>query len=108
MTADAACKGIRARDEQGSVALVGAESHAPYSRPPLTKGLWQADAKEDSIWRGTADLGVDLFLERRVVEIDVEGHTARDEAGEVYRYERLLLATGGQPRRLPTGNGDVV
>ncbi len=39
MTGDAACKGIREHDAEGSITLVGAEAHPPYKRPPLTKGL---------------------------------------------------------------------
>ncbi len=38
MTADAAAKGIRERDADGTIALVGDEAHPPYNRPPLTKG----------------------------------------------------------------------
>ncbi|MBD3317451.1 MAG: pyridine nucleotide-disulfide oxidoreductase, partial [Chitinivibrionales bacterium] len=35
-----AVRGIRDRDKKGSVLLIGAESHSPYHRPPLTKSLW--------------------------------------------------------------------
>ena len=48
MTGDAACAGIREHDPEGSIVLVGAESHPPYKRPPLTKGLW-AKGEESSI-----------------------------------------------------------
>jgi 3-phenylpropionate/trans-cinnamate dioxygenase ferredoxin reductase component len=107
MTADAACKGIREHDSDGTIGVVGAETHAPYKRPPLTKGLWKKDASEDSIWRKTADLGVDLRLGRTIVTLDLAGRRATDDRGETYGYERLLLATGGTPRRLPMG-GEVV
>ena len=40
MTADAAAKGIREHDTEGAIVLVGDEPHAPYKRPPLSKGLW--------------------------------------------------------------------
>ena len=40
MTGDAAAKGIREHDADGAITLVGAEPHAPYKRPPLTKSLW--------------------------------------------------------------------
>src|SRR5205814_10389631 len=103
MTGDAAVKGIRSRDTEGSIALVGEEPHPPYARPPLSKALWQGK-DEATVWRGTADLGVELVLGRRVVEVDLDARTAVDDAGEAYRYERLLLATGGRPRRLP-GDG---
>ena len=56
MTADAAVKGIRERDADGSIVLVGAEQHPPYARPPLTKGLWSG-GDEAKIWRGTEKRG---------------------------------------------------
>ena len=108
MTGDAACRGIRDRDADGSIGLVGEESHPPYARPPLSKALWQGK-DESMVWRGTADLGgVELLLGRRILELDLGGHTAVDDRGESHRYGRLLLATGGRPRRLPAADGDVV
>jgi NADPH-dependent 2,4-dienoyl-CoA reductase/sulfur reductase-like enzyme len=107
MTADAACRGIREHDSDGSIGLVGEDPEPPYSRPPLTKALWQGKP-EDVIWRGTADLGVDLRLGRRIVELDLDARRATDDAGESYAYERLLLATGGRPRRLPEADPGVV
>ena len=99
MTADAACRGIRDRDADGTIGIIAAEPHPPYSRPPLTKGLWQGK-DEASIWRGTESLGVDLHLGRRVVEIDRAARAVIDERGERFGFGRLLLATGGRPRRL--------
>ena len=107
MTADAACRGIRDHDAKGSIGLFGAESHEPYARPPLSKALWKGKP-EDTIWRGTPELGVDLHLGRKIVSLDLDGRTATDDTGESYSYERLLLATGGTPRRLPSGDDSVV
>jgi 3-phenylpropionate/trans-cinnamate dioxygenase ferredoxin reductase subunit len=107
MTAHAACRGIREHDADGSIALVGEEDVPPYKRPPLSKALWKGDP-EDSIWCGTAELGVELRLGRRIVSLDLDAHTATDDRGDEHAYERLLLATGGRPRRLPFGEGHVV
>jgi NADPH-dependent 2,4-dienoyl-CoA reductase/sulfur reductase-like enzyme len=49
MTADAAVKGIREHDADGSIVLIGSEPHPPYKRPPLTKGLWSG-VDEATIW----------------------------------------------------------
>src|SRR5690349_3098834 len=106
LTGDAACKGIRDIDPDGGITLVSDERHPPYARPPLSKALWRGD-EERTIWRGTAELGVDLQLGRRIVALDLERHEARDDEGATYAYERLLLATGGRPRRLPFGD-DVI
>jgi 3-phenylpropionate/trans-cinnamate dioxygenase ferredoxin reductase component len=107
MTADAACKGIRDFDPDGAITVVAEEPHPPYARPPLSKGLWKGD-EESTIWRGTADLGVDLRLGRTLVALDLEARRATDDGGETYAYERLLLATGGRPRRLPFGGDKVI
>jgi 3-phenylpropionate/trans-cinnamate dioxygenase ferredoxin reductase component len=107
MTADAACKGIRDFDPDGAITVVAEELHPPYARPPLSKALWKGD-EESTIWRGTADLGVDLRLGRTIVALDLEARRATDDRGETYAYERLLLATGGRPRRLPFGGDQVI
>jgi NADPH-dependent 2,4-dienoyl-CoA reductase/sulfur reductase-like enzyme len=107
LTGDAACRGVRDVDTDGAITLVGEEKHAPYARPPLSKGLWKGDS-EKVIWRETADLGVDLQLGRRIVALDPARREAQDDEGETYRYEKVLLATGGRPRQLPFDGDDVV
>src|SRR5215467_115238 len=94
MTGDAICRGIRDHDPDGSIGLVAEEPHEPYARPPLSKALWKGKS-EDSIWRGTPDLGVELHLGRRVASLDVGSGLATDEAGETYEAEKIVLATGG-------------
>jgi NADPH-dependent 2,4-dienoyl-CoA reductase/sulfur reductase-like enzyme len=107
LTADAACRGVRELDPDGEILLVGEEYHPPYARPPLSKALWK-DAAESTIWCLTANLGVHELLGRRIVALDLYGRTATDNRGEIYGYERLLLATGGRPRRLPFGGEQVI
>ncbi|HSX21428.1 MAG TPA: FAD-dependent oxidoreductase [Gaiellaceae bacterium] len=107
MTADAAAKGIREHDSDGSIVLVGAEPDPPYKRPPLTKGLWTGD-DEAKIWKGTEERGVDLRLGRSIVSLDLDTRRAKDDAGEEYEYEKVLLATGGTPRRLGDDDAKVV
>src|SRR5665213_1889472 len=107
MTADAAVKGIRGLDAEGTITLVGAEPHPPYARPPLTKKLW-AGGEEEKIWRGTAEHGVELVLGRRIVELDLDAHRAVDDRGDSYVYEKVLLATGGRPRELADADDEVV
>jgi 3-phenylpropionate/trans-cinnamate dioxygenase ferredoxin reductase subunit len=107
MASDAVCKGIRSLDETGTIGLVGEEPHPPYKRPPLTKGLWTGD-DEEKIWRKTEEKGVDLHLGRRVVSLDLAGKTVQDDAGDAYGYEKLVLATGGTPRRLGGDDSGVI
>ncbi len=107
MTADAAVKGIREHDGDGSIALVGSEPHPPYKRPPLTKGLWSG-GDESKIWKNTADAGAELILGRRIVALDLVARRATDDQGDEYGYEKLLLATGGTPRRLGGADEKVI
>jgi len=87
--------------------VVGDEPHPPYLRPPLSKALWKGD-DESTIWRATAELGVELRLGRRIVALDLERGEARDDKDETYGYDKLLLATGGRPRRLTFGGDSVI
>jgi 3-phenylpropionate/trans-cinnamate dioxygenase ferredoxin reductase component len=107
MTADAAAHGIRSVDASGSVALVSAELDKPYDRPPLSKALWDGKSV-DSIWRKTDEKNVALFLGRTITEIQLETKKAVDSEGNHYSWEKLLLATGGSPRRLPFGDDDII
>jgi len=102
MTGDAVCNGIRDADPEGSIGLVGEEPVAPYKRPPLTKGLWKG-GDESKIWRNVEQHGAELVLGRRIASIDPVARTAVE-----YAWERLVLATGGSPRRLPDAGSGVV
>jgi 3-phenylpropionate/trans-cinnamate dioxygenase ferredoxin reductase component len=105
MTGDMAAKGIREHDADGRIVLVGADPHPVYKRPLLTKGLWQG-ASEEKLWRESA-AGADIVTGRRIASLDLDAHTATDDAGEEYRWEKLLLATGAQPRQIPGAEGVV-
>src|SRR5881392_2748459 len=107
MTADAAAQALHEADPAGSVALVGAEPHPPYDRPPLSKALWKGEP-EEKIWRKTAATGAVLHLGRRITAIDPRGHSATDDRGTKYRFTKLLLATGGAPRQLPLKTDQII
>lgn len=107
MTADAAAKAIREVDANGTIGVISSESHPPYARPPLSKALWKGEA-EDSIWKHTETAGVDILLNRRVIAIDPRKKTVSDDRGHSASYEKLLLATGGTPRRLPLQTHQII
>jgi NADPH-dependent 2,4-dienoyl-CoA reductase/sulfur reductase-like enzyme len=107
MTAASAVQGIRELDSKGSIALIGDDRDPPYDRPPLSKGLWKEMAL-DSIWRPTEDHKVELVLGRTVTSIDPQKKQVLDDRHESYTYEKLLLATGGRPRKLPFGGNNIV
>lgn len=107
MTADAAARGIREVDANATIGLISAENQPPYNRPPLSKGLWK-DAPLESIWRHTGEAGVALHLGRRVTRLEPGVRRVTDDHGAVYTFDKLLLATGGSPRRLSPGVEDVI
>jgi 3-phenylpropionate/trans-cinnamate dioxygenase ferredoxin reductase subunit len=107
MTGAEAAKAIRERDGGAAVTLVGGEPHAPYKRPPLSKKLWSG-GEESSIWKGTEELGIDLRLGRRIVSLDLAASRAVDDDGAEYAFEKVLLATGGRPRRLGGNDREVI
>lgn len=107
MTAAAAVDGIREVDSTGSIGLISAESDQPYDRPPLTKGLWKGKPL-DSVWRDTKKSEVTMHLGRVVREIAPEQKRVLCEDGAVFAYAKLLLATGGTPRRLAFGDDHII
>ncbi len=107
MTADAAVRGIRQLDQAGTIGLVGNDPNPPYNRPPLTKGLWKGKPLE-SIWRRTNEFTVDFHLGRTARFLDPIQKLVSDDHGTEYQYEKLLLATGGTPRKLPFGAGNII
>ena len=107
----AAIEGIRERDQVGSVLLLGRELDDPYDRPPLSKQLWFGKKKLDDVYLHGRDWytanKVELKLGRTVTHLDRAGRTLVDDQGDRYNYDKLLLATGGTPRRLQIPGGDL-
>lgn len=103
MVADAAARGIREIDADGTIGIVGEEQERPYARPALSKKLW---TDPDFSWDEKVDLhteetGATFVLGSRVTALDRAAKTVTTADGQTLGYERLLLATGGKPRSLP-------
>ena len=103
MTASAAAMGILSESPRASVAMISAEPHPPYERPPLSKDLWHERVPDLDEITHDRDLfgGAELVLGRRVVRLDPAAHEAVDDAGVTWRYGTALLATGATARRPP-------
>ena len=85
---------LRANGHDGSITMVGAEAHAPYDRPPLSKAVL-AGERPDLTFR-PAD--VELITGTRVTKIDRRVHL---DSGEQLPYDKVRIATGAEPIRLP-------
>ncbi|MFD3336852.1 NAD(P)/FAD-dependent oxidoreductase [Streptomyces sp. NPDC058700] len=99
-----AAETLRSEGFNGRVILIGDERDHPYERPPLSKG-YLTGAKErdsafvhDAAWYAAHD--IELHLGQPVTTVDREARTVRLGDNTVIRYDKLLLATGSEPRRL--------
>jgi phenylpropionate dioxygenase-like ring-hydroxylating dioxygenase large terminal subunit/NADPH-dependent 2,4-dienoyl-CoA reductase/sulfur reductase-like enzyme len=109
--AAAAIRAMRLAGFEGAIDLVGAESHLPYERPPLSKGVLLGHTSANDCARvRSADLDalrVTAHLGRRVSAIDAQARIATLDDGRTLAYSALLIATGGQPRRLTIPGADL-
>ena len=106
-----AIEGIRKLDPKRSITLIGAEKHLPYDRPPLSKKLWLGKKKVEDIFLQDQAFydrnGVKVVLGRTATSLDVRRKEVLDDAATTWRYGKLLLATGGKPRKLTIPGGDL-
>jgi 3-phenylpropionate/trans-cinnamate dioxygenase ferredoxin reductase subunit len=106
-TADA----LRAQGFDGAVTLIAAEPDLPYERPPLSKGYLAGKASFDEAvvhpehWY--RDHRIDLRRATRAAAIDAGQHRVGLADGTTLDYDKLVLATGAQPRRLAVPGADA-
>jgi len=88
----------------GSIALLGAEPHLPYHRPPLSKAFLAGETAAEQLLIRSAEAygkaGIDWHPGTVVESIDPVVKTLRLSNGSAFEYGKLVLATGGRPRRL--------
>ncbi|MFD8813037.1 NAD(P)/FAD-dependent oxidoreductase [Streptomyces sp. NPDC059627] len=107
-----AAETLRAEGFSGRVILICDERDHPYERPPLSKGYLLGKAERDSVfvhepaWYAQHD--IELHLGQTVDHIDRAAKTVRfGDDGTLVRYDKLLLATGAEPRRLDIPGTDL-
>ena len=99
VAAHGAALGLRQAGYQDEVVIIGRESHPPYERPFLSKRYLLRDVPRERLFLPKVE--AELRLGEEVLEIEPEAHAVRTSGGERLDYWRLLVATGGRPRRLP-------
>ena len=103
---------LREGGHDGPLVLLGAESHPPYERPPLSKGyLLGNDPFESAFvhepqWYAAHD--IDLRTGAFVTDLDLGRKSVSLLDGTEIAYDKLLLATGSRPRRLPLADDSGV
>jgi 3-phenylpropionate/trans-cinnamate dioxygenase ferredoxin reductase subunit len=106
-----AAEGAREQGWEGPIRLVGAEQHLPYERPPLSKGVLLGAAApasalvHDDGFEVNAE--IDVLLGAPAVRIDLTDRTVALAGGRRLRFDKLVLATGSSPRRLPIPGADL-
>ncbi len=100
-----ACESLRTKGFEGGITLVGAETHLPYDRPPLSKQVLSGDWTVEQIQlrkpEQLADLRLELRLGSPAVQLDTEAQRVHLADSASVPYDGLIIATGASVRRLP-------
>jgi 3-phenylpropionate/trans-cinnamate dioxygenase ferredoxin reductase component len=105
-----AAETLRAEGFDGRVVLIGAEPERPYERPPLSKDYLRGETDqkpfvhEESYY---SDSGIELRTSTEVTRIEPAASRVHLADGETLEFDRLLLTTGSEPRRLPVPGSDL-
>ena len=103
--------GIRKVDAEGTVALVTAEHHMPYERPPLSKGYLTGKKGLDRVYLKDDDSygqnNIEVITGVWATKVDPAARSVTLDDGRVLGYKKLLLATGGRAWRLPIPGNDL-
>jgi 3-phenylpropionate/trans-cinnamate dioxygenase ferredoxin reductase component len=106
-----AAQELRERGFDGRLVLVGSEPDHPYERPPLSKEFVRGEQERDKAFvhdRGFYDeQRIELLTRTTATSIDTARSKLTLENGDVLDYDRLLLATGAEPRRLPVPGANL-
>lgn len=105
-----AVAGIREVDKAGTIGVISADSDRPYERPALSKKLWTDDSftTDQIFYNVREEHQATLMLETEVTSIDKEAHTVTTHTGDVVKYKKLLLVTGGKPQVIDGPEDDKV
>jgi len=111
LTAARAIESYRAAGGEGRIALLTKERSLPYHRPPLSKRYLRGEAeRQDTLVAPQPfydDNDVELLLGTEVSRVEPREQAVETADGSRYRYRKLLLATGAEPRRLPVEGADL-
>jgi NADPH-dependent 2,4-dienoyl-CoA reductase/sulfur reductase-like enzyme/nitrite reductase/ring-hydroxylating ferredoxin subunit len=107
----AAAEMLRRKGYRGQLTMLSADPDAPCDRPNLSKDYLAGEAPEDWMPLRSAEFyaehTIDLQLSVRATAIDVDARTVTTDDGRSLAFDRLLLATGAEPVRLPIPGADL-
>jgi 3-phenylpropionate/trans-cinnamate dioxygenase ferredoxin reductase subunit len=95
---------LREQGAAGEVLLVGREPDAPYNRPNCSKGYLRGEeAREEALFRPAGwweEQGIELLTRTSVMALDLDARTAKLSNKEEVAFDKALIATGANVRRL--------
>ncbi|MDE1996400.1 MAG: FAD-dependent oxidoreductase [Rhizobiaceae bacterium] len=101
----AAAAALRTMGYEGSIAVLTDEAAVPYHRPPLSKDALSSAAFQPTPLRPEPfykNNKVDLLQRMEVMDINLDERTLLASDGSKHSFDKLILACGAKPRRLPT------
>jgi 3-phenylpropionate/trans-cinnamate dioxygenase ferredoxin reductase component len=106
-----AAETLREEGFDGRVVLIGTEEVRPYERPPLSKEYLRGEVGREKVYVHDEDFysehEIELRLGRTAVGLDTSNGELELDDGERLNYDRLLLTTGAEPRRLPIPGAEL-
>ena len=106
-----AAQELREHGFDGRVVLIGTEPERPYERPPLTKDYLRGESEREKVYVHGADFyeqhDIELMTGTTVTSIDLGGPSVTLEGGRELSYDKLLLTTGSEPRRIPAPGAEL-
>ncbi|GAA3432859.1 NAD(P)/FAD-dependent oxidoreductase [Kutzneria kofuensis] len=98
-----AAQTLRREGYDGPLTVIGDEEHMPYDRPPLSKQILAGEWEPSKITLPSTMDNVEWMLGVRAVGLDVGGRRLALSTGDSLPYDKVVIATGVTPRRLPVG-----
>src|SRR3954453_11660770 len=106
-----AAETLREEGFDGRLVLIGAEPERPYERPPLTKDYLRSESPREKAYVHPEafyrEHDIELITDTVVTALDPGRSAITLEDGGALGYDRLLLATGAEPRRLPIPGAEL-
>ena len=95
---------LREEGAEGEIMLVGREPDPPYNRPDCSKGYLRGEeTREEPLFRPAewwTDQRIELLTRTSVTGLDLEARTAKLSSKQEVAFDKLLIATGANVRRL--------
>ena len=102
---------LREQGFDGRIVLIGTEDEVPYERPPLTKDYLRGESEREKAYVHPADFyeqhDIELETGATVTGIDAGASRVTLDDGRQLEYDKLLLTTGAEPRRIPVPGSEL-